>query len=194
MAAIANVRQEKILEWLKETPTLTIDHLVSSLNVSVMTVHRDLDALVRAGVVEKVHGGVKRVESRKHKRLRVLQMCDLCDLPVSERAGVMIKNAEGGQLYACCPHCAILMLDDVQNVVSVLGKDFIYGRAINITQATFIIASVINLCCAPNVLTFASREDAIRFQVGFGGDVMNFTEAYHFILENHRQFGFAANS
>jgi hypothetical protein len=193
MAPIPNVRQEQILRWLQDTPTLTIDTLVERLGVSVMTVHRDLDALERNGAVTKVHGGVTRIEQRKNSRIRPVQMCDLCDLPVSNRAGVTIQLASGGQLHACCAHCALLLIEDMGEIASVLGKDFIYGRIINMTQATFIASSTINLCCMPNILAFASYEDAARFQVGFGGSVMNFADTHQYVLENHRKVGVAVN-
>ncbi len=57
--SIPNRRQAQIVAWLQENDTLTIKELVTRLNVSAMTVHRDLDKLAAEGLVQKVHGGVK---------------------------------------------------------------------------------------------------------------------------------------
>ncbi|MHB1336744.1 MAG: DeoR/GlpR family DNA-binding transcription regulator [Candidatus Humimicrobiaceae bacterium] len=51
-------RKEKILEILKNKKDIRINDLCRILNVSIATIHRDLDELEREGRVKKVFGGV----------------------------------------------------------------------------------------------------------------------------------------
>ncbi len=184
MAAIPNVRHEQIMAWLQESSTLTIDQLVERLGVSVMTVHRDLDVLARAGMVEKVHGGVKRVEAKSAK-VRSNAHCALCESNVSSRTGVAIQPTNGETLTACCPHCAFLLVRNMRDVSGMLARDFLYGRMINMAQAAFVVQSSVTVCCVPNILCFASADDAARFQVGFGGMVMDFAHVQQWVINNH---------
>ena len=188
MTELPTARQDLILRWLGETSSLSIDDLVSRLGVSVMTVHRDLDQLARTGQVEKVHGGVVRAEARP-RHTRALQLCRLCDALVSERTQVIIQTSHDELLYACCPHCGILLLADIDQPISMLAKDFIYGRMVNARTASYLVNSDITLCCQPNYLCFASTQDALKFQNGFGGQIMTFAEAQTTLTAEHQQAG-----
>lgn len=186
MADFPTTRQEQILGWLNESASLSIEELVGRLGVSVMTIHRDLDQLARAGQVEKVHGGVIRADSRT-RRTRALQVCRLCDAPVSERTQVIIQTSAAEPLYACCPHCGILLVADAVQPTSILAKDFIYGRMVNARTAYYLIHSSISLCCEPSYLCFGSESDALNFQKGFGGQIATFDEAkVQLEAEHHR--------
>jgi len=186
MPEIPSARQAQILKWLREREMLTIDEIVAQLGVSIMTVHRDLDVLEQSGVVEKVHGGVILASSRPLRVSATAPSCKLCDASVSARTTFVIQLESGEQCYACCPHCGFLMLNDIQGVVSVLARDFIYGRMVNAGQATFLLESDITLCCAPSVLCFSGHHDAARFQQGFNGHIMTFAEAQIYLLHHHR--------
>src|SRR3954467_7236182 len=54
---LARQRQERILEVLRASGGVRVSDLTEQLNVSYMTVRRDLDALAERGLVDKVHGG-----------------------------------------------------------------------------------------------------------------------------------------
>ncbi|MFF2073557.1 DeoR/GlpR family DNA-binding transcription regulator [Kitasatospora sp. NPDC058162] len=54
---LAAQRQALILEAIRRTGAIRVAELVEQFGVSDMTIRRDLDALVRQGAVEKVHGG-----------------------------------------------------------------------------------------------------------------------------------------
>ncbi len=185
MVDFPTTRQEQILGWLSESPSLSIEQLVSRLGVSVMTIHRDLDHLERAGKVEKIHGGVIRADAHP-RHTRALQVCRLCDAPVSERTQVIIQSVNNDPLYACCPHCGILLLADTAQLTSILAKDFIYGRMVNARTAFYVANSEIVLCCQPGHLCFASNKDAISFQKGFGGQILTFDEARQFLTTDHQ--------
>lgn len=185
MNNIPIARQEQIMRWLAEENPLSIDELARRLNVSSMTVHRDVDALVRLGQVTKVHGGVKLGQSTTQSSPQ-MPICRLCNSPIPERTSVILNLPSGETLEACCPHCG-LMLAESKQPTSILMKDFIYGRIVNGLQAAFLVGCEIKLCCVPSVICFASMEDATRFQMGFGGCVMSFAEAQHTLVNDHRK-------
>jgi DeoR/GlpR family transcriptional regulator of sugar metabolism len=54
---LARHRQSLIVQELRRTGSARVSELTQRLGVSDMTVRRDLDALARIGLVEKVHGG-----------------------------------------------------------------------------------------------------------------------------------------
>lgn len=58
MTATLSARQERIVEILRSTPSITTVELSQRLAVSGETVRRDLQALADDGIVQKFHGGV----------------------------------------------------------------------------------------------------------------------------------------
>ncbi|MFL6077367.1 MAG: DeoR/GlpR family DNA-binding transcription regulator [Mycobacteriales bacterium] len=54
---LAQQRQSLILDRIRRAGSVRVSDLTEELSVSDMTVRRDLDALARRGLVEKVHGG-----------------------------------------------------------------------------------------------------------------------------------------
>lgn len=54
---VARRRQELIAEHIQRHGSARVSELTSELGVSDMTIRRDLDALTREGIVNKVHGG-----------------------------------------------------------------------------------------------------------------------------------------
>ena len=65
---LAEQRRALILDEVRRRGGVRVNELTRKLNVSDMTVRRDLDALARLGVVEKVHGGAVPVaEASTHE-------------------------------------------------------------------------------------------------------------------------------
>ncbi len=58
MAPVLTPRQERIVDILRATPSITTVELALRLDVSGETVRRDLQALADDGIVQKFHGGV----------------------------------------------------------------------------------------------------------------------------------------
>jgi DeoR/GlpR family transcriptional regulator of sugar metabolism len=54
---LARHRQSLILEEIRRAGSARVSDLTQRLGVSDMTIRRDLEALARAGLIEKVHGG-----------------------------------------------------------------------------------------------------------------------------------------
>ena len=58
-------------------------------------------------------------------------------------------------------------------VASALVADFLYGRMVNCRSASYVMEPQVSYCCTPSIVAFERREDAQRFQQGFGGRVMD---------------------
>ncbi|MEI2613136.1 MAG: DeoR family transcriptional regulator [Candidatus Promineifilaceae bacterium] len=185
MTSIPVDRRDKILEWLKAVPVLTIEDLAERLNISNMTVHRDLQLLSEKGLVEKVHGGARLSISSPQTEVNVSKACAFCHMPIKRRLYFVINSREKDPITACCPHCGLLLLNYQDQAVTALLRDFIYGHIINARQAYFVVGSQISLCCEPSVLAFATVTDATNFCQGFGGQVMDFTQANQYLSKTH---------
>ncbi|MEZ4669526.1 MAG: DeoR family transcriptional regulator [Anaerolineae bacterium] len=184
MPELPTIRQEQILKWLGESQSLSIDDLVTRLQVSVMTVHRDLDQLVKSGQVAKVHGGVMLAQARTPHQ-RAVQLCRACGIPAPERTMMIIQLPKAEPYHACCPHCGFFMLQELDQHAAVMAREFIYGRMVNAAQAVYLADSSVTLCCQPSHLCFASAEDARSFQKGFGGHILTFDEALQYAASHH---------
>lgn len=88
-------RQDRIALLLAQSGYLSISDLAEHLNVSEMTVRRDLDALVEKGVAERAHGGAVPLSGVRSSRM------DLLEPAIDER---IQRNADAkarmGQLAA----------------------------------------------------------------------------------------------
>ncbi|HEX7626709.1 MAG TPA: DeoR/GlpR family DNA-binding transcription regulator [Gaiellaceae bacterium] len=77
---LAAQRQKLIVDEIRRQGAVRVSELTELLDVSEMTVRRDLDALAAAGLLEKVHGGATRrgglsaeepgFEAKSHRQLR----------------------------------------------------------------------------------------------------------------------------
>ena len=70
-------RHQKIYELLRKHKNLSIDKLSSILEISKMTVRRDLDRLIKKGIVQRVHGRVIISRTNEYEpphRIRSLEM------------------------------------------------------------------------------------------------------------------------
>lgn len=65
---IAEERRRRLLDALKKSGALSVSSASEMLQVSRMTVHRDLDELAAAGKLRKVHGGAVPIISRAAPR------------------------------------------------------------------------------------------------------------------------------
>jgi len=172
---LAIERRDYILEKLRSRGRVQVSELSETLGVSRMTIHRDLDVLVQEGLIEKVFGGAILVGSQQQED--TIGHCAMCGRPINSRTRVVLQTQAGEQIEACCPHCALLLLETRDDLVSGLATDFIHGKMINLKTATFLVNPEVIVCCTPPVLCFADQETARRFQLGFGGELKNLREA-----------------
>ncbi len=177
-------RRAKLLAWLWEAHTLTIDAIAQHFHVSCMTVHRDLAELVRTGAVVKQRGRVS-LRSAQPDVTADAAVCAHCGKPVHHRAAWIVTLADGRRWQACCAHCGLLELKGMMDIRSALATDFLYGQMVNVFQAAYVLGSDVTLCCVPSVLCFASRLEAERYQRGFGGQVLDFNAACTVLEQVH---------
>lgn len=90
---LARQRQERILEEVRLVGGARVSELVELLQVSDMTVRRDIEQLARRGLVERVHGGATAIGTRS-----------------SEEPGFVAKSALAReQKHGIALACAVLI-------------------------------------------------------------------------------------
>ncbi len=176
MTDTPTARRRHILELLDARRMLTVQELAEELGVSAMTVHRDLDRLAGAGYLAKTRGGAT-LPLPAASDPSTGDVCAMCNRAVPMRTAVIIQSPLRGRLCACCPHCGLAIADLSQSADLMLVTDFLYCRMISAREAIYLVDSEISLCCCPAILAFANLQDAVRFQRGFGGEVMDLMHA-----------------
>lgn len=164
-------RRQWILQKLRASGSLSMKDIIEELGISMMTAHRDAEALEQEGQARRVRGGLALPEQIVRS-----DRCAMCRRPVPERSRFIFPSETGEQMAACCPHCGMGMVGPGTNLSGVLATDFLYGTTLTAATATFLIGSRVRLCCAPSVIAFESREDAVSFQRGFGGEIYDFMQ------------------
>ena len=177
---LATVRRQKILAELETTGRVRANDLSETLDVSRMTIHRDLSRLADDGLLEKVFGGAVAVMQESSGK----DGCVMCGMGNRERTAFVINCVDGSQLQACCPHCGIMVLTAREQAVSAMAADFLHGRMVNVRFAFFLVDPDLTVCCTPTVLCFETQRDAERFQSGFGGEIMNLVQAQAYLKES----------
>ncbi|HNB51172.1 MAG TPA: DeoR family transcriptional regulator [Anaerolineales bacterium] len=171
-------REKLILEEVQYAGHMTIKDLAEKMQVSSMTIHRDVNKLAAEGLLTKVHGEVLLPE----KKVAETGGCAMCRKPVSARTAYFLILADGEQKQACCPHCGLMMQMQMQkeHVWQPMATDFLHGHILSANQAFFVIGSELTICCAPSVLTFGVEREAEKFVVGFGGKVAKMNEVLEY--------------
>jgi DNA-binding transcriptional MocR family regulator len=183
----ATQRRNIMRTELEANGTLSVHELVTQFGVSKMTIHRDLDALSAEGIARKIRGGAVRVDPAPAMPAATTDepFCTMCSTPISDRTAMMIHSTSRGKLCACCPHCGLMMLQNLPDVDAALARDYLYGRMINAMDGYYLLNTHVHLCCVPSVLCFATRGDAERFQQGFGGDILTYDAARTALRKRH---------
>ncbi|ANU22050.1 DeoR family transcriptional regulator [Planococcus donghaensis] len=167
-------RKKQILTWLQKVDFLRVTEISKRLNVSEMTVYRDVAALVKEGKVLKTSNGIAVAGATAD-----FQGCVYCAKPIHTRLTVQLILTDDQIEQTCCMHCALLRYSKIEfKVAQLICQDFLTDTTINAKKATFLIDSTAQInCCRPEVLPFASQPQAQQFQYGFGGQLMLFDEA-----------------
>lgn len=173
-------RQQKILEILQKRGSVSIQELVEELDVSTMTVHRDLNRMLEAGRIQKKHGGA--ILARNSPSMQEFS-CSMCNKFSSGRTVFIVQFENGDTKRACCAHCGLMIQSVSKKVKQSLTADYLHGRIVNANQAVYLVGSELNICCVPNILTFASKQDAEKFQKGFGGKLLNIEQSTQLLHE-----------
>jgi DNA-binding CsgD family transcriptional regulator len=173
-------REKKILERLKKSGSASIQELADAFSVSAMTIHRDLNNLASFGYVEKQHGSVLLASASK---LPVDNPCAMCGKTTGGHKTFIVHLANGEQRQTCCAHCGLMLHAMNKNVSYSMAADFLHNHMISANQAIYLIGADINICCIPSILTFGSRQEAERFQSGFGGKLYEMNESIRILSE-----------
>lgn len=176
-------RLNKIKTILNERQNIKISELSNLLNVSEMTIHRDLKPLVEEGHVLKTFGGVSLNQTNTQKTYR--NKCVYCSRDIHQKLAYRIILENGETESACCAHCGLLRHHQLkEDVIQSICYDFLRQTTISAPLATFVLDTTIDMgCCQPQVLTFEWKEHAHKFVKGFGGTVYRFNEAIEMILD-----------
>ncbi|MDR6225976.1 DeoR family transcriptional regulator [Desmospora profundinema] len=184
-------RQERIRQLIRRHGNMKISELSKELDVSEMTVYRDIQPLVEEGLVQKVYGGITLVQgnavsyapSQSHG-------CVLCSRQIDLRLAYRLILSDNRVETACCSHCGLLRHQQAEGqVAQAVCQDFITNTTISARLAWFVMGSEVDVrCCKPQVLNFERLEDAKRFVRGFAEEVLSFEEALNRVqreMEGH---------
>ncbi len=173
-------REKQILERLKQQGGTSIQELAEFLSVSTMTIHRDLNRLAKLGHIQKTHGGASLTSEQSDL---VKSPCSMCGKTTIGQKVFTVHLSNGEQKNTCCAHCGLMLHTKTKGVWQSMTTDFLHGHMVSANQAIYLIGGDLNVCCVPSILTFGSRQEAERFQTGFGGKLINMKEAIQFLLE-----------
>lgn len=171
-------RQEHIKQVLETRKTVKISELSNELQVSEMTIRRDVKPFIKNGSVIKTFGGVSlATSSRKSETMK--DTCIFCHRTLHQKMTYKLIRTNGNTEFACCAHCGLLRQMQLKNEVThTICYDFLKQTTISAPIAFFVMDTSLDIgCCKPQVLTFEWREHANKFIQGFGGKVYNFEEA-----------------
>lgn len=175
-------RQNRIKDLILKRSNMKISELSKELNVSEMTIHRDLKPLIEAGVIVKTFGGIALISSEEKT---TEDTCVYCSSGVDKRQAYRLILANNNIEVACCAHCGLLRQRQLGNdVIQAICHDFLKQTTISAPLAWYVMDTSIHMgCCQPQVLAFQWKEHANKFIKGFGGHVYPFQEAMEVLFQ-----------
>ena len=176
-------RQQQILTWLDEEGTLKVSDISKRLDVSEMTIYRDLKPLIDQKKVLKTSNGITLVPQTYVTS--DTNVCSYCFKNSNTRFSVQLIKLNNQVEHTCCAHCGLLRYQDIEKEISqIICRDFLKDTTISAKMATFLVNADIDLnCCQPQVIAFQSMKHAEQFQKGFGGEIYNFEGAIAVTME-----------
>lgn len=106
--------------------------------------------------------------------------CPLCGMNIAgnENTVYEITYTDGTVETYCCPHCGLYEhATKKDSVKSARARCFISGEWMDPAEATYVFNSSAVPACAPSWIAFGIKEEAEKFQKGFGGTLYSFKEA-----------------
>lgn len=164
-------RLARIKEMVLEKENVKIADLSEQLNVSEMTIHRDVKQLVDEGFVVKTFGGISLAQTSSSTQATHHNSCVLCHRSISDRFAYQLLLTDNRTERACCAHCGLIrQLQIEEQVVQAITYDIFTGTTMGANIAYFVINPSVQItCCQPQVLAFDSKVNAEKFVKGFGG-------------------------
>jgi len=107
--------------------------------------------------------------------------CSLCGMNFAGNENtayeITMKQGKKAATY-CCPHCGLYVhATETAKVKGARARDFISGEWMAPAEMTFLYKSSAMPACGPSWIAFGKKEEAEKFQKGFGGTVYTFDEA-----------------
>jgi DeoR/GlpR family transcriptional regulator of sugar metabolism len=170
-------RQREILMLIQEKDFISVEEIQQITEIAQATAYREIQALVRLGLVNKVPGGISLAKNTASQR------CVQCGRENNPRTTFLIEQVGGEQVAACCAHCGLMAVARRSNISMAMTADFFYGTMVNVSHAWYVLNSDLSVCCRPSAVSFSSQEDARRLVVGFGGEVLDFEGAQNKVKE-----------
>lgn len=171
-------RQRQIKQILEANNTAKISELSHELQVSEMTIHRDIKPFIDQGYLIKTFGGVSLATSTPVTSA-TNEACSYCHRTLDHKMTYKLMLTNQQAEFACCAHCGLLRQNQLKDIVDqAICYDFLRQTTISVLNAFFVMDTSIDIgCCQPQVLSFEWRDHADKFVKGFGGKVYNFYEA-----------------
>jgi len=171
-------RLARIKEIVLEKENVKITELSEELNVSEMTIHRDVKQLVDKGFVVKTFGGISLAHSTLITKPMNSDLCSLCHRSINDRFAYQLLLTNHRTEKACCAHCGLIrQLQLSDQVLQAITYDFFTGTTVGANIAYFVIDPSVQItCCQPQVLAFDSKDNAAKFVKGFGGSAYTLDE------------------
>ena len=172
------LRQHEILALLDKESGISAGDLAQRFQVSRMTIHRDLNSLLKQGRLLRIHGGAVM---KAHNRTVADGHCSACKRrPLPHQCGE-IRREDGSFDVTCCAVCGLRLLSSQSEAAQLFVGDQISGQMFLAENAYFLINSLASPCCQPSFLSFSSEHEVALFQAGFGGSIARFDEALEFL-------------
>lgn len=86
-------RHEKIISLLAERPFLSVTELTDETGVSAATIRRDIDKLEKAGLGQRVHGGIASERLHRARRTVPLPFMENRDIAVDAKRAIALSAA-----------------------------------------------------------------------------------------------------
>ena len=123
--------------------------------------------------------------------------CYACKRPIHAHSKT-VAFTDGRSRLFCCPACALSQQQQTGKPISITQlTSFLTGKALSPDNSFVVKASDVNMCehkkelidadkrpadlrydrCAPSLIAFAERSDAVQFAREHGGEVMPFSQA-----------------
>ncbi len=171
-------RQGEILTLLDKKAGISAGDLAQYFNVSRMTIHRDLHALLEQGMLLRIHGGA--VKRNPVSPATGVTHCFACNRQILPHQRSEIHKADGLREETCCTSCGLRQFSAETGVVRFVVADLLSGKMLLAEEAYFLVNSLATPCCQPSLLSFASQDEVASFQAGFGGSIARLDEAVEF--------------
>ena len=172
------LRQHEILSLLDKESGISAGDLAQRFQVSRMTIHRDLNSLLKQGRLLRIHGGAVM---KGHNHTVNDSHCFVCKRRPLPHQHSEIRREDGSFDVTCCAACGLRLFSSQPVAAQLFVGDQISGQMFLAENAYFLINSLASPCCQPSFLSFSSEHEVALFQAGFGGSIARFDEALEFL-------------